>query len=346
MKAWMVAVACAAVALWGAVWLLVARDDAAQPAGATAAADAPAAAGSPAAHPMPGGDTSAVVAVTPPRVAPGAVAASPAAKRERRGAVTPSRDAYERARNLGAVFNALHAQSDPDALYFAERALRDCAQLLLPGDKAGEPVPIDRYRPIKDGDPVSARRKAAYDALSTRCAGFDLGDDPAATVRALREALLAADDPRATLAQLARTLRRGTDPSAAMAQVQALTASGDPYVLEQAASLMHALRGRYVFMFDGELVRPDVVAAAWSLASCDAGRDCGPGTVQAPCAFLAECDAIDFETSLARYQLAPSDFERMQLVRARIVQGFGANNWDPALFAPQPQPPWYRRSGP
>jgi hypothetical protein len=131
-----------------------------------------------------------------------------------------------------------------------------------------------------------------------------------------------------------------------MAQAEALAAGGDPYTLEQAAGVMGALRGRYVFMLDGQLVRPDVVAAAWTLAACDAGRDCGPGTVEAPCAFLGECDAVDLESSLARYQLTPGDYDRVQLVRARIAQGLAANQWDPALFAPQPQPPWYRRGGP
>jgi hypothetical protein len=264
----------------------------------------------------------------------------------RRGAASPARDAYERAAMLGAVFNALRAQGDPDALFFAERALHDCAQLLLAGDQAGSAVPIDRYRPLAGGDPVAARRKAAYDRLSTRCAGFDLGADPAATARALRDAWLASGDPRAALAQAALAVRRGADPAAAMQQARELTSAGDPYMLDETAALVGAMRGRYVFMFDGQLVRPDVVAAAWSLAACDAGRECGAASVEAPCAFLAECDATDLETSLARYQLAPGDFDRMQLVRARIVQGFAANRWDPALFAPQPQPPWYRRGGP
>jgi hypothetical protein len=33
----------------------------------------------------------------------------------------------------------------------------------------------------------------------------------------------------------------------------------------------------------------------------------------------------------------------MQRLRARVTQGVAMGQWDPALFAPQAQPPWYRR---
>lgn len=344
MKAW-AALGGTVLALGAGLWMLLVHDEALHetsidtPAG-TGAPQTPATMRAPA-------DAAPGVSVAPAGAhRGGASGRTAAAAPVRRGAASPARDAYERAAMLGAVFNALRAHGDPDALFFAERALHDCAQLLLAGDHAGTAVPIDRYRPLAGADSVAARRKLAYDRLSTRCAGFDLGADPAATARALRDAWLASGDPRAALAQTALAVRRGADPAAAMQQARELTSAGDPYMLDETAALVSAMRGRYVFMFDGQLVRPDVVAAAWSLAACDAGRECGAASVEAPCAFLAECDATDLETSLARYQLAPGDFDRMQLVRARIVQGFAANRWDAALFAPQPQPPWYRRGGP
>ena len=278
--------------------------------------------------------------------APAAQVVPPARPRISRGAASAARDAYEHARNLGSVYNALRAQADPDAVFFAERALRDCAQLLGSGSTPGDIVPVDRYRPLAGTDPLGARRQSAYGALQSRCSGFDLDGDVGSTLSALRGTLVAANDPRTALGELAQGVRRGGDPAAVMSKARELTAGGDPYLLEEAAGVMGAMRGRYVFMFDGQLVRPDVVAAAWTMAACDAGRACGSEAVQAPCAFLGECDAPDFETSLARYQLTPMEFERMQLVRARIAQGVASGQWDAALFSPQPQPPWYRRQGP
>jgi len=76
--------------------------------------------------------------------------------------------------------------------------------------------------------------------------------------------------------------------------------------------------------------------------------ECVPGAewVQAPCAFITECDARDLESSMQRYQLTPQDYDRMQLVRSRINQGVASGQWDAALFTPQAPPPGYRRWGP
>jgi hypothetical protein len=141
-------------------------------------------------------------------------------------------------------------------------------------------------------------------------------------------------------------VRKGTAPADAMDKVRTLSANGDPYAIEQASGVMGALRGRYVFVLDGQVVKPDVVAAGWMLASCDAGRSCGGEWVQAPCAFLTECDARDLESSLQRYQLTPSEYDAVQQVRARVTRGVASGQWDPSLFAPQPAPPGYRRWGP
>jgi hypothetical protein len=270
----------------------------------------------------------------------------PATPRPARGPASAGREAYERARNLGALFNSLHAQSDRDALFFAQRALRDCQPYLVLAHQNGQPPPLDRFRPAPADQPMTARRQAAYEALQARCSGFDLGADPAATANALRETLFAANDPRAGLEQAAMALRRGSAPAEAMDKLRAATADGDPYALEQASALFGALRGRYVFVLDGQMVKPDIVAAGWMMAACDAGRSCGAEWVLSPCAFLTECDARDLESSLQRYQLTPSEFDAMQQVRARVMRGVGGGQWDPALFAPQPAPPGYRRWGP
>ena len=110
---------------------------------------------------------------------------------------------------------------------------------------------------------------------------------------------------------------------------------------------MSAMRGRYVFMLDGQVVKPDIVAAGWMMASCDAGRSCGDEWVQAPCAFLTECDARDLESSLQRYQLTPSEYDAMQQVRARVTRGVATGQWDAvAVRAAAGRRRGYRRWGP
>lgn len=268
------------------------------------------------------------------------------APRVSRGTPSAVRDAYERARNLGTLFNALHTQSDPEALFFAQRALRDCLPFINAAAQTGQPPAMDRYRPAPPDHPMTSRREAAYGTLQARCSGFDLGANPVAAAKALREALLATNAPRAALEQTAASVRRGGAPADAIDQVKMATANGDPYALEQASAVMSAMRGRYVFVLDGQVVKPDIVAAGWMMAACDAGRSCGEEWVQAPCAFLTECDARDLESSLQRYQLTPAEFDAMQQVRARVMRGVADGQWDAALFAPQPAPPGYRRWGP
>jgi hypothetical protein len=336
-------VAAALAAVVGAIAWWSARDAAPVPA-PSAAAPVDLQARAPAAVPSSG----------PAQAAPAAPAGSGApagvaqgrAPRVVRGPASAGRDAFERARNLGALFNALHAQADPDALFFAQRALRECMPYVLANGTAGQPPALDRYRPALPDDPMTPRRAAAYSALQDRCSGFDLGADPFATARALREALAATSDPRAALEQAAMAVRRGGAPGEIMDKVRAIAGDGDPYALEQASGVMSALRGRYVFVLDGQVVKPDIVAAGWMMAACDAGRSCGDEWVQAPCAFLTECDARDLESSLQRYQLTPSEYEAMQQVRARITRGVTTGQWDASLFAPQAAPPGYRRWGP
>jgi hypothetical protein len=292
----------------------------------------------------PAGDSAvASLPATNPRGAPFPGTAN--APRVVRGTPSAARDAFERAHSLGAVYQQLRPQADAESLFFAERALRECMQFVT-GGAQGQPPPLDRYRPAPPDDPVTARRQAAYTALQTRCSGFDLGADPAGAAKALREALLASSGPRAALEQMALAVRKGGSPDAMMNRAREMTADGDPYSLEQASSLMSALRGRWVFMVDGQLVRPDLMAASWMMAACDAGRSCGGEWVQSPCAFLGECDAQNLESMMQRYQLTPSEFDRMQLVRNRIMRGVATGQWDPALFAPQSPPPGYRRWGP
>ena len=307
----------------------------------------PAASQAPARGTPSGGRDGAVVAIPGPDAAPvsAPAAASVAATRVVRGPQTAARAAFEGARNLGTVFNALHLQSDPDALFFAERALRDCLPYVLAGD-AGQPPALDRYRPALPDDPMTARRRAAYTAVAARCSGFDVGGDPWNALRGLRATLAQSGDPRAALAQAAGALRRGSDPAEVMDKVRSVAGGGDPYAIEQASSVMGAMRGRYVFVLDGQVVKLDIVAAGWMMAACDAGRSCGEEWVQAPCAFLTECDARDLESSLQRYQLTPAEYDAMLQVRARVSRGVATGQWDAELFAPHPAPPLYRRWGP
>jgi len=285
-------------------------------------------------------------ASTQPQTGAASHASASRPPRTTRGTPSAVRDAYERARNLGTLFNALHTQSDPEALFFAQRALRDCLPFIRAATQPGQPPAMDRYRPAPPDDPMTSRRKAAYETLQARCSGFDLGADPGATAKALRDALAAANDPRVVLEQAVNAVRRGGAPDDAVNQVKAATANGDPYALEQASAVMSAMRGRYVFVLDGQVVKPDIVAAGWMMAACDAGRSCGEEWVQAPCAFLTECDARDLESSVQRYQLTPSEYDAMQQVRARVMRGVAGGQWDAALFAPQLAPPGYRRWGP
>lgn len=313
----------------------------------------PAASLPPSAAPAPSAGTGSsasaggVVAFSPADAAhaPGAASPGSAVARVVRGPRTAGRAAFEGAKNLGAVYNALHLQSDPDAMFFAERALRDCMPYVLAAE-GGQPPALDRYRPAVPDDPMTARRRSAYAAVQARCSGFDVGADPWNALRGLRAALAGSGDPRAALAEAAGAMRRGTDPAAVMEKVRAAAGGGDPYAIEQASGVMGAMRGRYVFVLDGQVVKPDIVAAGWMMAACDAGRSCGDEWVQAPCAFLTECDARDLESSLQRYQLTPSEYDAMQQVRSRVSRGVATGQWDAELFAPVPAPPLYRRWGP
>jgi hypothetical protein len=343
------AAAVALATLGAAAWVGLRAGD---PRAIDAGRVAPATTGAPAVTPTgarePGDASlgSTVATLASPLSQGSAANSATASPRVVRGSVSAARTAFEQARNLGSVYNALKDQSDPDALFFAERALRECMSYITAASRNGAPPPLDRYRPAPPGEPLTVRREAAYAALQARCSGFDLGTDPATAMRSLRDAMLAANDPRSALERAAQAVRRGGAPQGAMEEARKLGGDGDPYVLEQAGALMSALRGRYVFVLDGEMVRPEIVAAGWMMAACDAGRSCGDEWVQSPCAFLSECDAHDLASSMQRYQLTPAEYDLMLRVRLRVSQGVTSGQWDATLFDPQPAPPRYRRWGP
>ena len=279
----------------------------------------------------------------PANAASAAAAPSPAAapgsgsigKHAVEAASSPRRK-FETAKNYAALYAELSSRGDADSLYFARRALNEC----LPFITGGEGFKVDQTVALRPNDASTPLRIAAFNEQKSRCEGFNLGSSQElwATRRALRDQLVAAGDPRIQAEQLRWAIMRGTPVDTAMRSLGQLAQGGDPYVLDQAGSTVAAIKDKSEFLVgpDREPASSEVVGAAFRLAACDAGADCGAARLWQACAINAECGAQTRSDYVQRYRFSPAQFELVQRVRQAIEQGIAAGDMGERIIASKP----------
>ena len=218
---------------------------------------------------------------------------------------------------------------DAESRYFIAMALEDCYALSHSGidnlrddftRRLGAALPdrVDRQL-----------RETAFEASNRQCAPFDGSSISPKRVLALLRGAAQDGDPRA----IARTLLfrdLAESKAGTFDVVTRLLASGDPHAIRDVGFFL--TRGEsHLLIGDGNApVRATVLAAAWELAACDFGLDCGSDSKMLInlCAYQGQCGAISLEDWLARYVESSEELAEIRRLRSLIRRGLIMQDWE------------------
>jgi hypothetical protein len=300
----------------------------------------------------------AVLAIAPRRgTAPGATPTR---------AMPPALQQFHLARSYVPIYARLKSASarTPEEQWILAEILTRCARVADDDPSAssrrlGGPGMRERFfASIAPNDPNRDKRMAAFDAVNyDACA--EIGEITATRkdIRALLEAGASGGDPKARAALVMQELEdqlRGPDgkqktgpdslPRISDAQLETLRqamASGDPYAMRSAASLM---MGRYDNMSlrdeDDRPVDTGAFFRAAVLASCDYGLPCGPDSawVMNGCAFVGNCAANNLRDHMMFYNSSPNASQVMATYEVALRNATRDGNWSFFHFYPGPNP--------
>ena len=227
----------------------------------------------------------------------------------RAAAVGTLRASYERAPDLRDFFERALLEPDRGGLFYARRALRDCA--VATSNRAATRAAAPRSG---SGETLT-ESTVLLDRMVERCRGLDIAEARSAFSAAARLPT-AANDPLMGLVLQDRNTRepgkRMTFETAA-AMVQRATDLGDPYFLGDSLKALNGVAGS----FDGvTLDAPTraVLAMASAVTPCDLGADCANDTnAAAQCYRFGDC--VLTAQRIAKPEELSAD-ERLFLVRS------------------------------
>ena len=227
---------------------------------------------------------------------------------------------------------------DAESRYFIAMALEDCYALSHSGIgnlrsdfarrlEATLPDRVDRQL-----------REAAFEASNRQCLPFDGSAISPERVLALLRGAAQDGDPRA----IARTLLfrdLAESKAGTFDVVTRLLASGDPHAIRDVGFFL--ARGESLLQLgDGNVpVRATTLAAAWELAACDFGLDCGSDSKMLInlCAYQGQCGATSLDDWLARYTESSEELAEIRRLRSLIRRGLIMHDWELlGLFALKP----------
>jgi hypothetical protein len=203
------------------------------------------------------------------------------------------------------------------------------------------------------GDPLNAKRVAAYDAVdsSQRCLRFQGAKIATRDIEDLYRSAAMQGDPRAQsrmlVAELNKNLSAPRAESAAPAAMQVddfsriigLLQSHDPEAiltvgqfLAQSATAQQLRIGP-----NGEYPEPQAFLGAFSLVACDMSPDCAPVAreLQLACAYGGFCNAQSFEELYQNFVASPWTYTQALRYRGIIYNAIRTHDW--SLIGLQPK---------
>ena len=255
---------------------------------------------------------------------------------------------FENAVRLKAFYDRYIANpdgADAETKYFAAVAIETCVGRARGGQS---PTELDRERfqnRLKPNDPNNDKRVEAYNRVTALCDGFANTTITAADAARLYAEAAAAGNPAAKVAvaanqfndQARATLARGIDARRLtedqLAMVRDGLASGDPFAIQRAGQLLTwnstQLVDRHLGA-GGDTFNPRDWGAAWTLAACDRGANCGADATRIlnGCAYQGACSYETLEAYLQFNELAPNVYLATQQNRATILEAIAQGRWD------------------
>lgn len=227
---------------------------------------------------------------------------------------------FLRARDLRSFYDRWVNVPNPSGEVKAllAQALEECRRYTRQGGASGF---RDRATAFMTGpDPGSASRGGALEQTLARCAGFEgmsITDD---MVNRLWQEAEAAGDPRALTRKFLAMWMTKPDDKTLVESARPLLMSKDPRVIEELGGVI-ANRSPRVQLAGGERPAPQAWTAAWQLAACQFGSDCGAAGRAALTACWRDgvCGTGSSEEALARTVLSGEQYQAALRYRDMIV---------------------------
>ena len=255
---------------------------------------------------------------------------------------------FEKAVRLKAFYDRYMANpegADAETKYFAAVAIETCV-----GRARGAQGPSDADRErfqnrLKPNDPNNDKRVEAYNRVTALCDGFANTNITGADAARLYAEAAAAGNPAAKVAvatnqfndQARATSARGIEARRLtedqLSMVRDGLASGDPFAIQRAGQLLTwnstQLVDRHLGA-GGDPFNPRDWGAAWALAACDRGANCGADATRVlnGCAYQGACGYESLEAYMQFNELAPNVYLASQLNRATILDAIAQGRWD------------------
>ncbi len=255
---------------------------------------------------------------------------------------------FEKAVRLKAFYDRYMANpegADAETKYFAAVAIETCV-----GRARGAQGPSDADRErfqnrLKPNDPNNDKRVEAYNRVTALCDGFANTNITGAEAARLYAEAAAAGNPAAKVAvatnqfndQARATSARGIEARRLtedqLAMVRDGLASGDPFAIQRAGQLLTWNSTQLVdrqLGAGGDPFNPRDWGAAWTLAACDRGANCGADATRIlnGCAYQGACGYETLEAYMQFNELAPNVYLASQLNRATILDAIAQGRWD------------------
>jgi len=255
---------------------------------------------------------------------------------------------FEKAVRLKAFYDRYMANpegADAETKYFAAVAIETCV-----GRARGAQGPSDTDRErfqnrLKPNDPNNDKRVEAYNRVTALCDGFANTTITGAEAARLYAEAAAAGNPAAKVAVASNqfndharaTSARGVEARRLTEDQLALVrdglASGDPFAIQRAGQLLTWNSSQLVdrqLGAGGDPFNPRDWGAAWTLAACDRGANCGADATRIlnGCAYQGACGYETLEAYMQFNELAPNVYLASQLNRATILDAIAQGRWD------------------
>ena len=235
--------------------------------------------------------------------------------------------------------------ADPETKYFAAVAIETCLGRAR-GSQGVSDAERDRFQNrLKVNDPSNLQRVDAFNRVTAQCEGFLGTNITAAEAARLYAEAAAAGNPGAKIAVAANQFNEQARAATARGvEARRLTedqltlvreglASGDPFAIQRAGQLLTWNSTQLVdrnLGSAGDPFNPRDWGAAWSLAACDRGANCGADALRVlnGCAYQGACGYQTLEAYMQFNELAPNVYLAAQQNRATILDAIAQGRWD------------------
>lgn len=266
---------------------------------------------------------------------------------------------YRASRDLKGYADGLFSRRDAltgDERYYLAKALEECQfATTMNEDLAAYSAKQKRQflAGLPAGDPLNAKRIAAYDAVdsSQRCLRFQGTKIATRDIEDLYRSAAMMGDARAQsrmlVAELNKNITASRSEGSAPAQIQAddfsrivsLLESHDPEAILVVGQFLaqSAMANQLRIGPNGEYPEPSAFLGAFSLVACDMGPDCITlgRELQLACAHGGYCDAQTFEELYQNFLASPWAWSQALRYRTIIYNAINTRDW--SLIGLQPK---------